>query len=445
RRKTVACFPSDAPPDRFSSRAIEWAAREKKTVCLHQPDWGEGEESGHSLETNRVASVLCAPLMQDADIAGFLYLDRLLGSPVFDDNDRQLCNALAPLFSEILSDAAERRKQRETIARFQKARRSAGDGLLYKSDAMTEVMRKVQTFAATDAPVLILGETGTGKELVSRFIHRNSARAAKPFKAINCGAIPTNLIESELFGYEKGAFTGATKRKEGLFEACDGGSVFLDEIGEMPFDVQVKLLRVLQESEVTRLGGHETTPVDVRIVAATNRDLSELVREGRFRQDLYFRLSVLNISLPPLRERDEDLFLLAEYFTTLYCEQFGLPTRTLTPQCRVALANRSWPGNVRELENTIQRAVLLSSGTAIDAAALTEDPTAAQAENAPTESTIMPLKEIRARAEQKGIEQALQTTSGNVSLASKLLKIDRAWLTKRIDEYGIEVGRYRSR
>lgn len=442
RRRTVACFPADAPPDRFSTRAIDWAARERKTIRLHQLDWRDDDGSERSLEANRVASVLCAPLMQGENIAGFLYLDRLEGSAPFDDNDRRLCNALAPLFSEILSNAAEHRKQRETIARFQETRRRAGDGLLYESEAMVAVMKKAETFAATDAPVLILGETGTGKELAARFIHRHSSRSDKPFKAINCGAIPTNLIESELFGYEKGAFTGATKRKIGLFEACGGGSVLLDEIGEMPFDVQVKLLRVLQESEVTRLGGHEAIGVDVRLIAATNRDLSVLVREGRFRQDLYFRLSVLGITLPPLRERDEDLFLLAEYFATLYCEQFGLPARTLTPECRVALANRSWPGNVRELENAIQKAVLLSSRTTIDPSLLAADAQAGPVEP-DTEGPVLSLKEVRARAERSAIERALKTTGGNVSLASKLLSIDRAWLTKRIDEYDLDAGQYR--
>jgi transcriptional regulator with GAF, ATPase, and Fis domain len=442
RRGTVACFPSDAPADRFSTRAIEWAARERRTVRMHQLDWSDGGDSEHSLETNRVATVLCAPLIQGERVAGFLYLDRLEGSPPFDDRDRRLCNALAPLFAEILSDAAEHRKQRETIARFQEARSGESEGLVYESDAMKAAMKNVRTFAATDAPVLILGETGTGKELAARFIHRHSSRADKPFKAINCGAIPTNLIESELFGYEKGAFTGATRRKAGLFEACDGGSVLLDEIGEMPFDVQVKLLRVLQESEVTRLGGHEAIGVDVRLIAATNRDLSELVREKRFRQDLFFRLSVLTITLPPLREREEDLFLLAEFFAARYCEQFGLPPRTLDPHGRVALANRFWPGNVRELENAIQKAVLLSSGSTIDPAMLGEDPRAHN-DSSDTGGAILPLKEVRARAERCAIERALKTTGGNVSLASKLLSIDRAWLTKRIDEYAIDVERYR--
>jgi len=287
-RNTIARYPRSAGLERFSSRAIEWAREARQTVLMHENDWRDAADTINSLAKNRIASVLCAPLREGDSVLGYLYLDRLQTSEPFTESDRAFCDTLTPLFAEILANAAERRRQRDTIARLQENRPlTAAGGMIYASDIMAKIVSQARTLAPTDSPMLVLGETGTGKELMARFIHDNSTRAAKPFKAINCGAIPETLIESELFGHEKGAFTGASQRKIGLFEAANGGTVFLDEIGELPQLLQVKLLRVLQESEFTRVGGTETIHVDVRIIAATNRVLEDEVSSGRFRQDLF--------------------------------------------------------------------------------------------------------------------------------------------------------------
>jgi len=442
KHTTIATFPSNAPADRFSTKAIEWARKEKKAVLMHDVDWKELQSHADSLETNSVSSIICTQLTWGESILGFLYLDRMKGVKPFDNSDKDLCDALAPLFSEILRNARERQNQARTIARLQEINSNGVPGFIYQSESMKAVIKQAKTFAPTNAPVLIFGETGTGKELMARFIHQNSTRCNKPFRAINCGAIPANLIESELFGYEKGAFTGAVKRTQGLFEVTDGGTVFLDEIGEMPLDVQVKLLRVLQESEITRLGGHDPITVDVRIIAATNRDLEVFVKESKFRQDLYFRLNVLSITIPPLCSRDYDIIVLAEYFIERYCQQFGLERKVLSPQANAALLAYQWPGNVRELENKIQKAILLSPGKRIEESYLFFPKADLPVEENPV-SKMLSLKEIRAKAEKKGIEEALERTAGNISMASKLLEIDRAWLTKRINEYQIDVNRYR--
>lgn len=439
---TVATFPSNASPDRFSRRAIEWARSENRSVLMQEFDWKDSEYNGVSLESNSVVSIICSKLTAGDQIIGFLYLDRMQGRKKFTDADKDLCDALIPLFSEILLNAKERHKQAETIAKLQELKTSGMPGLIYQSECMKNLIRQTKTFAPTNAPVLIFGETGTGKELMARFIHQNSSRAQKPFRAINCGAIPANLIESELFGYEKGAFTGAAKRTEGLFEVTNGGTVFLDEIGEMPVDVQVKLLRVLQESEITRLGGHDPVGVDVRIIAATNRDLEVFVKESKFRQDLYFRLNVLSVTIPPLRSRDYDIILLTEFFIDSYCQQFGLERKKLSPQANSALISYQWPGNVRELENKIQKAILLSPQNRIEEEYLFLSSNSCQV-NDNCQKTNVSLKDIRSEAEKNAIMDTLTKTAGNVSMTSKLLDIDRAWLTKRINEYGIDLTQYR--
>ncbi len=232
--------------------------------------------------------------------------------------------------------------------------------IIGKSRAMQEVYKVLGKVAPADVTVLITGESGTGKELVARAIHFNSPRLGKPFLALNCAAIPRELLESELFGFEKGAFTGAVERKTGKFEQANGGTLFLDEIGDMPLELQAKLLRVLQEKEITRTGGTTTIPVDVRIVAATNQELKEKVRNREFREDLFYRLNVVPIELPPLRERREDIPLLVEFFIQRAGEELGVPARGCTEEALRLLKGYSWPGNVRELENSIQRAALLS-------------------------------------------------------------------------------------
>lgn len=439
-RTTLARYPHATGLDRFSDRAIDWARQASRTVLAHDADWAESMTSQMSLEKNLVASILCAPLKDEGGILGYLYLDRLETSPPFTEEDREFCDSLLPLFSEILANYQARTRQRETIAALQDQNLASGTGMVFESETMTSTVSMASRLAATDSPVLILGETGTGKELMARFVHQNSRRVDKPFRAINCGAIPENLIESELFGHEKGAFTGASQRKVGLFEASEGGTVFLDEIGELALSLQVKLLRVLQEGEITRIGGNDTIQIDVRIVAATNRDLEDEIRQGRFRQDLYFRLNVLTLTLPPLRQRDRDIALLGDYFVKKYCAQFGLPEKTLSSGARNALCAYPFPGNIRELENIIQKAILLSARPHISAEDLQFPASHSVSSNG---GGFITLKEARAEAERNVIQSTLRRTNGNVSLASKQLDVDRKWLMKLMTELGIDADRFR--
>ena len=239
---------------------------------------------------------------------------------------------------------------------------TAADAIIGKSKPMQEVYKAIGRVAPTDATVLIRGDSGTGKELVARAIYQHSLRSAKPFLIINCVAIPETLLESELFGYEKGAFTGAVNRRVGKFEQAHGGTVFLDEIGDMPFSIQAKILRLLQERSIERLGGREPIPVDVRIIAATNRDLETALAQGRFREDLYYRLKVVTLWLPPLKERAQDITLLAEYFLARFAKEMGMGNPGTTAEAKMLLQNYQWPGNVRELANAMQKALIFSRG-----------------------------------------------------------------------------------
>jgi transcriptional regulator with GAF, ATPase, and Fis domain len=440
-RRTLVRYPAHLGLGRFSNRAIDWAREASRTVLLLEPDWADSSSERQSLEKNAVASVLCAPLRCGDGPKGYLYLDRINKNDGFTENDRLLCDRLLPLFEELLANSDERRRQSETIASLQKAQESGGGGIVYRSRNMQAVVALADRIAPSDAPVLILGETGTGKELLARRIHGGSRRAGKPFKAINCGAIPENLIESELFGHEKGAFTGAHARKIGLFEAADGGTIFLDELGEMPATLQVRLLRVLQESEVVRVGGTDAVKVDVRIIAATNRDLKGEVDQGRFRSDLFFRLNVIAITIPPLRDRSEDILLLSEYLIGKYCGRTGRERKVLSAEAQRALVSHLWPGNVRELENVIQKAVLMSASRKIEKG----DVEVGHDEGRQGETPIrMPtLKAARETAEKEAIRGGLRATTGNVSQTSRILEIDRKWLLTKMGEYGIDADEYR--
>jgi transcriptional regulator with GAF, ATPase, and Fis domain len=442
KRSTIARYPLNTGLDRFSNRAIDWACDKRETVIMQiTSEKDDQDASGNSLIKNAIGSVLCGALYHKGTILGFLYLDRMVSSKLFSEEERQLCDALLPLFSEIVVSYKENIRQRATIARLQELSQGSGAGIIYDSEPMKKTIQLAARFAYTDAPMLIGGETGTGKELMARFIHEKSSRAGKTFKAINSGAIPENLIESELFGYEKGAFTGATQRKIGLFEATSEGTLFLDEIGDLPLSLQVKLLRVLQESEISRLGSTETVKVNVRIIAATHRDLSAEVTAGRFRQDLFFRLNVLTITLPPLRDRDSDIILLSEYFIKKYSQQFGLEVKRLSADAKNSLLRYGWPGNIREMENTIQKAIIKSEASTL------------VADDFELGGTVLPdkkplnaahtLKDARNAAEKEIIINTLSRTKGNVSSASALLEIDRKWLIKKMEELGIDADNYR--
>jgi two-component system NtrC family response regulator len=314
----------------------------------------------------------------------------------------------------------------------QSARRDPGDGLrmVGASQAMQRVFSLLRRVAATDVPVLITGESGTGKELAATAIHERSLRCNGPFVVINCSAIPESLLESELFGVERGAFTGAADTRPGRVELAHGGTLFLDEVGELPPLLQVKLLRFLDDHVVERVGGNEPHPIDVRVVAATNRDLAQEVSAGRFRDDLYYRLAVVLLHMPPLRERGEDIILMARFFLERFARESGKPLEGFTPDAVDALLEASWPGNVRELANRLRRAVVLAEGTEVRASDLGFDPDRPR-------FPVPTLGEARARADAEAVRTALQRTGWNKVEAARALGISRTQLYEFMRRYEI--------
>ncbi len=314
------------------------------------------------------------------------------------------------------------------------SKKTTFEELVGSSSKMEEVFKLIKRVSPTDATVLITGESGTGKELVARAIHKLSARKDKPFIVVNCGAIPENLLESELFGHEKGAFTDAHTQRKGKLEAANGGTVFLDEIGEMSLGLQVKILRFLQERVIERVGSNTSIELDVRIIAATNSDLKQKIKEGAFREDLYYRLSVINISLPPLRERDDDVLLLANYFLNKYkSDMAGKEIKGFTNEAKKILSSYAWPGNVRELENRIRRAVILAENSFLTPLELGF----VREEKESLNLNKLSLKDARQNLEIKLINKALEKTKGNISLAAKLLGITRPTLYDLMKKYNI--------
>jgi two-component system, NtrC family, response regulator len=310
---------------------------------------------------------------------------------------------------------------------------SPGTEILGKSQALNQVFDCIRRVARTDATVLISGESGTGKELVARAIHTKSPRRSRPFVAINCAAIPENLVESELFGHEKGAFTGAHSQRKGRLELADGGTVFLDEIAELSAPIQVKLLRVLQERQIERVGGRELIPLDVRILAATNRDIKQVTQEGTFREDLYYRLVVVSIHIPPLRERLEDLSALASHFLERFSAEYKVRVRPYSDDALEAMHAYPWPGNVRELENRIRRAVIMAEGRRITAANL----------ELGAASPPPSLKAARDEAERQLIAEALQRHQGNISRAAEAIRISRPAFHRLLAKHGLRTEDYK--
>jgi len=340
----------------------------------------------------------------------------------------QLCARIA----QDVQDAGELRAENTALREVRDR-----NGLVYASVAMEKVMSIASKVSATPVSVVIHGETGTGKEVLARFIHAQSPRAAKPFVAINCGAIPANLIESILFGHVKGAFSGASDARSGLFEDAEGGTLFLDEIADLPMDMQVKLLRVLQEKRVRRVGDHQEIPLDVRVLSASHRDLEQRVREGLFREDLFFRLNVMQLSLPPLRARGSDVLILARRFLDRFAAEFGLGSINFSKAAEKAMLRHDWPGNVRELENRVQKALVQCELGVVEPADMGLDGSSAGARGLRT------LVLAREAAERECIEHALQDSNGNLTLAGQILGIDRKVLRDHMERLGLDKGKYR--
>jgi two-component system NtrC family response regulator len=308
--------------------------------------------------------------------------------------------------------------------------------IIGQSAVMRRIFDTIRRVARTDVTVLISGESGTGKELVARAIHANSPRRKNPFVAINCGAIPENLVESELFGHEKGSFTGAHAQRKGRLETADGGTVFLDEVAELSGPIQVKLLRILQDRQLERVGGRELIPLDVRVLAATNRDIKRATHEGKFREDLYYRLAVVNIEIPPLRERIEDMRALATTFLERFSAEYKVRARKFSPDALAAMQGYSWPGNVRELENRIKRAVIMADGRNIAAADLE---LAGEIGRQPTVS----LKAARNEVEKRILVEALQRHQGNISRAAKAVQLSRPAFHELLAKHSIRADEFK--
>jgi transcriptional regulator with GAF, ATPase, and Fis domain len=427
-----------------------------------QISWGIAEESAHRRETVWVPdavgsslfqdrksvrelslrTVVALPILSAGRVLGVLYIDSHSITHEFTPEDISILEGFAAQVALALENARQHEALRELKSRLEienlNLRRALREEFRYgllvgRSPKMLHVIELMEKVIPTPVSVLVQGETGTGKELVARAIHMNGPRREKNFVAVNCGALPEPLLESELFGYKKGAFTGAAEDRIGLFEAADGGTLFLDEVGEMPAALQVKLLRVLQDSQIRRVGDTVTRRVDVRIIAATNRDLRAEVDAGRFRQDLFYRLNVVPIALPPLRERGEDVLLLAQHFFEQFAKQQQKKIPGLTADARDLLLRHPWPGNVRELENALARAVALADdGAALEPALFGLGPPVTRRWDG--QHT---LRDTLDAVEAETIREALRMCDSNVSRAARALGVSRQHLHNRMNSHGI--------
>lgn len=387
-----------------------------------------------SLAQSDVRSLLCVPLTVFQRVIGCIYLDSTNSASRFQEDHLQLLAAIAGISAVALDNARrlqwlEQENQRLTTE-VRQEQNLVGEGL-----RMKEIFQFLARVAPTESTVLIEGESGTGKELAAKALHRNSKRGNKQFVAINCAAIPESLLESDLFGHERGAFTGAAVQKKGRLEVADGGVVFLDEIGELAPALQVKLLRVLQEREFERVGGTQTIKVDIRLIAATNRDLTEAVRNGEFRQDLYYRLAVVRLTMPPLRERREDIPMLTRHFVQKYAKRSKVKPKPVSREAMAALVNYEWPGNVRELENAIERALVMGSS---DAVLLEDLPESLLEQESPAEmhegKYHASVKELKKQL----IIDAVEQTRGNYVDAAGILGVHPNYLHRLIRNLGLK-------
>jgi len=389
-----------------------------------------------SVSLYNIRSLACVPLRIRDRILGTVYLDSRLPGALFSEEDLEFLEAFANQAAIAIENAQlyEALKEENLYLRKTVEARYGFENIIGRSPALEKVLEKAARVADSDVPVVIQGESGTGKELVARALHYNSARRDRRFLSENVAALPETLLESELFGHVKGAFTGAEQDKQGLFELADGGTLFLDEVGEMSLGLQSKLLRVLQDGEIRPVGGSRSRTVDVRILAATNRDLKAMVAEKKFREDLFYRLNVVTLTLPPLRQRKEDLPLLVEHFLEKIARQKGTRPLGIDPTVLSLLVRHHWPGNVRELENTISRLSLFASGPVITLSDLARDPDLLDRVADLPAGKKTPEPDLR----KDDIKQALKATGGNKVQAAALLGISRATLFRKIRQFQIK-------
>jgi transcriptional regulator with GAF, ATPase, and Fis domain len=415
----------------LSDSIIAKVVRTRKPLIVSDALHHDEFASSKSVIHLKVSSVICVPLLDRGRLIGLIYVGNDSIRDLFQDETLRVVTIFASQASLIVANAllmnelkVDNKRLHDRLEQYR-----FGD-IVGTSPPMQQVFRKVEKIAATDISVLITGETGTGKELIAREIHTRSPRTGKPFVTINCGAIPENLLESELFGHVKGAFTGAVANKQGKFQAADGGTLFLDEIGEMPIELQVKLLRALQERVVFRVGDTRPENVDIRILAATNRELEKEIAAGRFREDLYYRLNVVNVELPPLRARGEDVLVIARYLLSRYSREYDAKVKGFSPNAAVAIRKHNWPGNIREMENRIKKAIVLCESTVIgpDDLGLTAD----------VLPQILTLSEAKDRFQREYINEVLALNNGNRTKTARDLGVDPRTIFRHLEKEGGE-------
>jgi transcriptional regulator with GAF, ATPase, and Fis domain len=380
----------------------------------------------------RLSSVMCVPLLAREQLIGVLYVGNEGLGHLFSPQDLELLKIFAAQAALILHNALllnELRSENEDLAREVQAGKGRGGAIVGGNPQMVDIFRTIEKVAPTDISLLITGETGTGKELVARELHMRSNRRDGPFVSINCGAIPENLLESELFGHKKGAFTGALADKQGKFEDANGGTLFLDEIGEMPMNLQVKLLRVLQEREIERVGEGRPRSVDIRVVSATNKELQEEIAAGRFREDLYYRLNEIHVHLPALRDRGDDIVLIAQHLMGRFGKLYGGRARGFTSDALEAMRGYVWPGNVRQMENRIKKALVLADGPLLTGRDLGFEAAAAP------EQRWQPLKDATESWQQRYIKECLEAHAWNKAATARALDVDARTIFRYIERF----------
>ena len=412
----------------FSRSIVEAATASGETLITYNPADDARFRSSESIFDQKIVAAACLPLRIKTRRLGAIYIDSTETRGKFRPEMEPFLNAFAHQAAIAIENAQMYDQLRSENRRLRQAMANASEftGIIGQSQAVRAVLDTVRSVMDTTATILILGESGTGKELVARALHYNSRLKDKPFIALFCGALPETLLESELFGHKQGSFTGASHEKKGLFEEADGGTIFLDEIGDISPKIQTALLRVLQEQEVRRIGETKVRKIEVRVLAATNKDLAAEVKAGRFREDLYYRLNVITIHMPALRYRGHDIILLAQHFLDRAASKSKRQIAGFSPEALEALLNHDWPGNVRELGNTIERAVLLAKSDYLTPSDLRLQ--------APAYTETTELQSLRDH-ERRIVERVLQQHQGNVTEAAKALGVSRRWLHYRLKEW----------
>ncbi|HTO97231.1 MAG TPA: sigma 54-interacting transcriptional regulator [Myxococcales bacterium] len=417
--------------ERLSDTILKRVLETRQPLCIEDALHDSQFNASESVVNLKLASVMCLPLVMRKELIGAIYLGNDKLTNLFTERELEMATSFcstAVLLVELGRQLDELRADKKAL--LDRLDQHAYGDIVGACDAMRDIFRKIDKVAGTDISLLVTGETGTGKELIAREIHRRSPRKNGPFVAINCGAIPENLLESELFGHARGAFTGAVGARPGRFQAANGGTLFLDEIGDMPAGLQVKLLRALQERAVTRVGENKPEAVDIRVVTATNKDLDEEMKAGRFREDLYYRINVVHLHLPALRDRGEDAVMLAKWFLGRAVRELGSKVKGFSPQALVAIQRFRWPGNIRQLENRIKKAVVLAEKPLISPDDLELRPEQLE--------PILPLTQARDEWQKRYINEVLERNGGNRTKTAKDLGVDPRTIFRHLERMEAE-------